>query len=313
MWTSVTATVVSRGYNLGHGLLIAPDALGLVLTTMLQHLLRIVLYIRFVVPHVHRINWLSWNLSGMIQMAKTYKRYPTYVHWANVLVIFSASLPAAVLPLFGYPLTDIGYYVHALVLLDIPIRLMGAGIASVFTQKAAEIMRDRPHELWQHSYALFKNMCLISLAFLMVVLIFGQWGYGLVFGEAWKAAGLLAEVLVIHFFFRMISSPLSALFFVLNAEKQNFIFHSALTIGRALCLWIAAQHDLTFVAIMWWYGLINALYYLVYLVLLLRLLNAPILRLLAQTLALTTVAVAMALFIRYLLFGEVGPLITALW
>jgi O-antigen/teichoic acid export membrane protein len=312
MWTSITATIVSRTYNLGHGILIAPNALGLVFTTAWQHALRIFLYVRFVIPKTPLKWWKDWDWKGIGAVAKTYGRYPTYVHWSNVLVIFSAGLPPAFLPLYGYSLTDLGYYVHALVLLDIPIRLMGAGIASVFTQKAAEILRDRPQELWQHSYALFQNMLWLSLAFLGVVLVFGQWAYGIIFGSSWQAAGLLSEVLVLHFFFRMISSPLSAIFLVLKSEKQNFYFHLSLTIARILSLWLACCAELGFMSVMWWYGVVNALFYLIYLGLILQLLGGPVLRLITKTLFYTILVILISSFARLLIFKDPGPLLSHL-
>jgi len=313
MWTSVTATVVSRCYNLAHGLLIGPNAIGLVLTTAWQHTLRAILYFRFVIPNAKQTLVTAWDPPAMLAMARTYGRYPTYVHWSNVLVIFSAGLPAALLPFFGYSLVDLGYYVHALVLLDIPIRLMGAGIASVFTQKASEILNDRPHELWRHGYALFRNMLWLSLVFLAIVLVFGEWGYGLVFGENWQKAGLLAEVLALHFFFRMISSPLSAIFFVIKAEKQNFYFHFALTSARILSLWTAASLQLDFMAVMWWYGLTNAAFYLLYLGMILRLLGGSVWPLITKTVVVAVLVIAVACVIRFAIFNQHSPLLYGIW
>jgi lipopolysaccharide exporter len=313
MWTSVTATVASRSYNLCHGLLIGPDALGLIVTTALQHSMRFLLYLRFVIAD-HSIRWWrQWHFQGMLQMAKTYLRYPTYVHWSNVLVIFSAGLPPALLPFYGYSLTDLGYYVHALVLLDIPIRLMGAGIASVFTQKAAEIMRDRPEALRAQSLQLYRYILGISLIFLFIVLVLGQWGYALVFGNSWQQAGTLAEVLVLFFFFRMISSPLSALFYVLKAEKQNFYFHLSLTIARFLSLWWGATAHLDFLSVMCWYALVNAMFYLIYIALILQLLRASQWIWLLRTLGLTAGVMIAAASVRFLLFGHVGPFMQWIW
>jgi O-antigen/teichoic acid export membrane protein len=313
MWTSVAATVGSRSYNLCHGLWIGPDALGLIITTALQHCLRIILYLRFVITDSSIRWWRQWNYKGMLDMAKTYLRYPTYVHWSNVLVIFSAGLPPALLPIYGYALSDLGYYVHALVLLDIPIRLMGAGIASVFTQKAAEIMRDRPEALRPQSLQLYRYILGLSLVFLFIVLVFGEWGYAFVFGSSWQSAGSLAEVLVLYFFFRMISSPLSALFYVLKAEKQNFYFHLSLTIARLLCLWWAASAHLDFLSVMCWYALVNALFYLIYIALILQLIRGSHWIWISRTLALTVGVMIAAAVLRLLLFGDMGPLMQWIW
>jgi lipopolysaccharide exporter len=317
LWTSVTSTILSRGYNVTHGLLIAPDAVGLIITTAIQHISRVALYLRFVIPNKPEKWWRGCTWQQIKQIGATYWRYPTYVHWSNVLVVFSASLPAGMLPLYGYSLSDIGYYVHALVLLDIPIRLMGSGIASVFTQKAADQMHHRfaddgTDRLLHQCQSLFSYMLVMSLAFLMIVLIAGQWGYALVFGTSWSAAGVLAEILVVHYFFRMISSPLSALFFVLHAEKTNFYFHLSLTFARVGILWCGGIQHWSFTEIMLGYAVINGLWYLAYLAIIWRLLGAPIVPMLSKTLLYTGLIMTLALMIRCFLFDNQSPWLTLL-
>ncbi len=308
MWTSVSSTILSRIYNVYHGWIIGPDAIGLVITTGLQHILRTLLYLRFVIGNLTALRRNNWNYKGMLEVAKAYSRYPTYVHWSNVLVIFSGALPPAVLAYYGYALQDIGYYVHALVLLDIPIRLMGSGIASVFTQKAAEINRDRPEELGPQGAKLYHNMLIVSCVFLFVVLSAGEWGYVLVFGNNWRTAGLIAELLAIFYFFRMISSPISAVFFVLKAERQNFVFHLSLTFVRLITLCLCATYGLDFIALMGWYALINALWYMLYLAQILHLIRIAALTTLLKTLVITLGVVISSMLLRWLIFDDPGPL-----
>ncbi|MEN9638810.1 MAG: hypothetical protein RLZZ262_678 [Bacteroidota bacterium] len=308
MWTSVASTVVSRFYNIAHGLFIGPHAVGLVITTGLQHVLRMVLYVRYVIPDITALHRRNWNLQAMLEVAKTYRHYPTFVQWSNVLVIFSGALPPAVLAYYGYALQDIGYYVHALVLLDIPIRLMGSGIASVFTQKAAEIIQNRPEELPQHGRKLFSNMLLISCVFLFIVLGAGEWGYTLVFGEPWKTAGIIAEILAIFYFFRMISSPISAVVFVMHAEKQNFFFHVSLTVVRFITLWWTARSGLDFIAIMGWYAIVNAAWYFIYLIMILQLMRIGLGSILIRTFLITGMILICSIGLRMLIFNDPGPL-----
>jgi O-antigen/teichoic acid export membrane protein len=151
------------------------------------------------------------------------------------------------------------------------------------------------------------------LVFLFIVLVFGEWGYAFVFGSSWQSAGSLAEVLVLYFFFRMISSPLSALFYVLKAEKQNFYFHLSLTIARLLCLWWGASAHLDFLSVMCWYALVNALFYLIYIALILQLIRGSHWIWISRTLALTVGVMIAAAGLRLLLFSDMGPLMQWLW
>jgi O-antigen/teichoic acid export membrane protein len=280
---STSSTLASKVFNLFYGLKIAPTVAGLVITTGLQYVLRIVAYARFGLTDFGVRMHEKISMAELKATAKTYRDYPLYIHWGNVINIFSNNLPAAMLPMLGFTMSDVGYYTNSLIVLDMPIRLLGAGIASVFLQKAAELSRDRREELNTHTWRLYKNILFVSLAFLFVVTAFGEPLYTWVLGENWRIAGRAVEVLVLFYFFRMLASPLSVLFNVLRREKEQFIFQVVLAVARIASLIVGSLYTHDFIELMWIYALVNAVFYFIYTIRIFQLLRYNVWRMILIT------------------------------
>jgi O-antigen/teichoic acid export membrane protein len=301
IWSTST-TFVSKAFNVFYGLRIAPTVAGLVVTTAVQYVLRVAGYARFALVDFKERLQQKTTRAEMREVMQEYRDYPIYIHWGNVINIFSNNLPAALLPLLGFTLADVGYYSNSLILLDLPIRMLGAGISAVFMQKAAELVRHRRHELATHTWRLYKNILFVSLLFMMVVMLLGEPLYTLFLGNNWSTAGRAAEVLIIFYFFRMISAPLSALFNVLRKEKESFIFQVVLAAARIGGLFIGALYTTDFIQLMWIYTIINAVLYFVYCIWIFKLIEYPIAKASAITLGGFGAVLAVVYVLRILVF-----------
>jgi O-antigen/teichoic acid export membrane protein len=262
--TSTATTLAVKSFNVAYGALISATVGGLILTTLLQHFLRVVTYFKWVLTDAKERIKDKITTREMRTVASEYKEFPLFIYWGNVLNMFSNSFPAAILPWLGFGLNDVGFYGFSLVVLDLPLRLLGAGVASVFMQKATELI-DRPNnEIAHHTWRLFKNIVGLSSVFLFFIFAFGEPLYVIAFGEEWRVAGQTAEILGIFYFFRLISNPIASLFNTLRREKHFFIFQVLLMIVRALSLIIGAYYTQDFVQLMWIFSLSNAVMYFVF-------------------------------------------------
>jgi O-antigen/teichoic acid export membrane protein len=258
---STGVTLASRVFNVVYGSLISATASGLILTTLLQHLLRMVGYSWWVITDTTSRIRERFSWSELKRVAAFYKEYPLFIYWGNVLNIFSAALPAALLPALGFGLESVGYFGYSMIILDLPLRMLGSGVASVFQQKAAELQRERPDQLHTHTVRLFRSLVFISVLFTLFIFFAGEPLYALFFGEQWREAGHAAEWLVIYYFFRMITSPLTVLYTILRKEREYFVFQIALTVSRALSLLVGALITDSFIGLMIIFSLTNALLY----------------------------------------------------
>jgi len=254
-------TLITKLFNVGYGLLVSVGAAGLIWTTMLQHGMRVAAYLRFVIREAGSVLLLRPTLKELGRVARHYRAFPLYIYWGNVLNTFSGALPAALLPVLGYGMDAVGYFAYGVILLDLPIRLLGSGVASVFQQKSAELIRDRPLELLGHTHRLFRALLLLSGVYSLFIWFFGEPIYVVFFGERWATAGVLAEWLVLYYFFRMVSSPLSVLFTTLRKERALFIFQLGLTFFRIASILIGAHYSPDFMGVMIAFSITNAVAY----------------------------------------------------
>ena len=258
---STTITLLTKAFNAGYGFWIHAGPAGLILTTLLQHGLRAWAYLQWVIKDssarlTERIRW-----QEIKRVARLYKEFPLFIYWGNVLSIFSAALPAALLPLVGFDLAAVGFYGYSIIILDLPIRLLGSGVASVFQQKSAELVRNRPHELKRHALKLMGGLTLLALPFTVLIWMLGEESYSILFGSQWVVAGAAAECLVWYYLFRMISSPLTVLYTTLRKEKNLFLFQVILTVLRICALVGGAYLTNDFIELMILFSAVNAVAY----------------------------------------------------
>jgi len=107
--------------------------------------------------------------------------------------------------------------------------------------------------------------------------------------------------LVIFYFFRMISSPLSSLFTTLRKEKQFFIFQVFLTVLRYGALVLGAAWTDDFISLMWVYTLVNAVAYFIFCIWIFRLINFSLIRVVVFTLGTTIPVFLLGWYIKTLL------------
>jgi O-antigen/teichoic acid export membrane protein len=283
LW-STTTTLASKIFNALYGWLVSASVAGLVFTTLLQHFLRVFTYAAFILTDFSKQLKEKFSWQEIKQIAKEYKEFPLYIYWGNVINILSNNLPAALLTPLGFAIDNVGYYSYSLIVLDLPIRLLGAGVASVFMQKAAELAHNRMHELADHTWRLYKVIVYISLFFSFVVFVFGEKLYLLMLEERWVTAGRAAEVLIIFYYFRMISAPLSSLFNILRKEKQYFAFQVLLVILRVGALVIGAMFTTDFIHLMFIYSMVNAIAHFGFCIWIFRLIKFSALKVFAFTL-----------------------------
>lgn len=302
LW-STTTTLVAKGFNALYGWKISATTSGLVLTTILQHLMRTVTYCAFVISDFRERMKDRFTRKELMAVGKEYKEFPIYIYWGNVINVFSSNLPAALLTTFGFSVDYVGFYAYSLIVLDLPIRMLGAGVTTVFLQKAAELVHDRKHQLAAHTWKVYKIMVVVSLFFSVIIFVFGEKLYLLLLQDRWSTAGQAAEVLIIFYFFRMISSPLSSLFNIFRKERQFFIFQVMLTIMRFASLFIGAWYTDDFVTLMLIYSLVNAVAYFIFCIWIFKLVEFSTTRVFYFTFLTSVGGFGFGYLLKVLLFG----------
>jgi O-antigen/teichoic acid export membrane protein len=176
---------------------------------------------------------IRWN--RMVEGAKRYKNFPIYSTWSALLNTASQQLPALLLAFFFSP-QIVGFFAIGLQVIILPINLIGRSISQVFFQKASEAKYEG--QLGRVAEEVFGRLVSLGMFPFLLSAVLGKDLLSFVFGFQWSEAGVYVQVLSLSAFFAFISLPISTLFSVLEAQKEETIFNIFFFISRAVSLGI---------------------------------------------------------------------------
>lgn len=153
-----------------------------------------------------------------------------------------------------------GLYALTQRVLSAPVSLLAASVLEVFKRESVREFRERGNcsRAYRHT---FKVLLVLGAGPALLLLLCAPWLFALVFGEAWRSAGELAQLMAPLFLLNFIASPLSYVFFVTGRQKADLLWQVALfatTLGAFLAEGSVRQQVL-------WYVIGYSGLYLVYL------------------------------------------------
>jgi O-antigen/teichoic acid export membrane protein len=260
---SLPVTLGTKLFNVGYGKFKSSTVEGLIITNGLLFAARIYLYFTRVLPNAREFLRLKVSPEELRAVKNDYKEYPRLVMWSNVLNTASSYLPIVILPIFLASTRPSGLFTYALLVLDLPTRLLGSAVTRVYYQRAVELHRSSVEEMADATWRLFKMLSLLVVLPLIILGISGEWLYEFVFGSEWSEAGLLASILGGYYYFRLVSAPISSVFNIVRKERALFKFQSLLFSFRLVSLLLTCWQTDDLVTIIVVYTLANALTYIV--------------------------------------------------
>lgn len=153
----------------------------------------------------------------MKMQAIRYNRLPKYSVLAHGTESTSTNIPHILLSNF-FGAAAVGYFSLARRMIVIPISIISGAVGDVFLQRAS-----REYNLNGRCDKLFiKTLLLLSaIGFPPFLLLFLSAPdlFAFIFGEQWRMAGILTQIMTFPFFLQFVVSPLSHMFTI--AEKQS--------------------------------------------------------------------------------------------
>lgn len=180
----------------------------------------------------------SEKRAAFMKIGKIYRRFPIYILPAELMNVVCAQLPVFVF-LWIFNPKDSGYFSFILTLLNVPISLFAGAILDVFKEKASRDYRETGscREVYLNT---LKKMLMISVFPFIFIWFLGNDIIIFLFGEQWSGAGKFLNILLFMFLLKFISSPLSFIFYIVNKQREDFMWHIYILISTALTLYIGA-------------------------------------------------------------------------
>lgn len=158
--------------------------------------------------------------------ARQHADFPKYLVPAHSFNMASFQSPVVLLgSFFGSAVA--GYFMLTQRVIGAPMSIVAGAIGDVFRQQASEAYA-RTGECAGLYRKTFSKLLLLSLPPFLVFYLAAPALFAWVFGDAWRASGEYARVLVPMLFFQFVTSPLSSLFFIAGKQRLDLLWQSGL-------------------------------------------------------------------------------------
>lgn len=145
---------------------------------------------------------------------------------SNLLNALVGQLPLLMIGMRHGPVAA-GLFALTQRVLAAPISLLAASVLEVFKRQSVHDFQTLGNCSHAYRYT-FKTLLLLGIGPSVVLFLFSPTLFASMFGEAWRPAGALAQILAPLYFLNFIASPLSYVFFVAGKQKIELVWQVAL-------------------------------------------------------------------------------------
>jgi len=185
-------------------------------------------------------------LVKILAVAKRYRKFPLYYTWGELLIripLFLTSL--IIIRYFGQD--KLGYYSLSLIVLSLPSALIAGSITEALRPRIAMAKHEGKHaELLEKVYA--RLVALMIFPF-MILGLFGNRLFPIVFGSEWLEAGIIAQILVFRVFFATTFSQHLSLVNIMERQELDVILNVTKTIITLASLLLGVYFNNLFLAL----------------------------------------------------------------
>lgn len=178
-----------------------------------------------------------FNIKKITVIAKKYKKFPILdVPTALINLIANQAPNLLLASLFSSSVS--GFYYLTQRVLQAPITLISGSVLDVFKQRASN-----DYKLYGNCRDIYKKTFLLLLIMALppsiILVIWVEDIFELVFGSDWRVAGEYAQILIPALFLRFIVNPLSFVIYIADKQHINLIGMSFLCCSILMSLFVA--------------------------------------------------------------------------
>lgn len=224
---SVYRAVASASVQLSVGAVKA-GAFGLISGQILSHI--VANYFQ-IMAATREFSFSIVDRKGILLQAKRYINFPKFSMPAALVSAFNGNLPTIVLPM-AYGLSLSGFFFLAYKILAMPVQIAGKSISNVFFQKIS----SEKDQISEHVSVVQKKLAIISAPFFVLLFIVLPDLFAFVFGEDWREAGVIAQILTPVLFFQFINFPTGNVMITMEKQKESLFWQSVMLLMKVVAL-----------------------------------------------------------------------------
>lgn len=258
---AMSQSLILNSTKTGAGL-IYPSAGALVLLTVFGNMLyalQLWLGSKKWSDKTDHINTPSENPIDLKKVAYKYQDFPFYRAPQMLINALTQSLPVLLLGVYFGPAVA-GFFALSRTALGGPAALLGGAVGSVFYPKVTEVVNrgENPQAiLVKSTFALFG----IAIIPFLVIMLFGPWVFGMVFGAAWEVSGEYARWMSLWIVTSLAARPVIAVIPALKLQGFFLMYEVlflAIKIGSLLLGFYWFNSHLMMVSL---YSIVSAFFY----------------------------------------------------
>lgn len=167
-------------------------------------------------------------------MARRFIKFPKYSIVSELMNFLSSQLPVLLFkPFFGDNMLGLYSFSHRYI--STPVQLLSISISSVFIQEASSLNNSPPKQA-ELSFSLFKKQIVLGLFPFLVLGLWGEQLFTIIFGPDWSFSGFLAQLISPWLFAVVVGSPLSAMLIVKEKQNVSMWYNILLLCSRVISL-----------------------------------------------------------------------------
>jgi teichuronic acid exporter len=213
------------GASLGIGA-VNPVPAGLIVADLAGRIANSLYLVRWSMRNLPRL-WTRPRRQELAAVARRYREYP-YISAPGTLINVTGGILTPIMIYASFNAAASGQFALLDRSVNLPLGLVVISVAQVFTaQFSAELVRD-PAAAAAHFRQTLRYLALLAVPPMLVLIVAGPWLFALVFGEQWRLAGELGQLMAPAFGSLLIAGPLHMVLTVMGYQKLQ----TAWEIGR---------------------------------------------------------------------------------
>jgi len=238
---AIVQSFVLNGAKVGGGA-VAPVGIVLVICTIIGYLLHSSLLYLFSKNKIVPTSKDTTGNIGLLFLARKYIDFPLFRAPQAFLNLSSQSIPILMLAGFFGPAAA-GFYTLARTIVALPANLMGKAVGDVFYPRIAEASTNSEPILQLFTKATLALM-VVGLPPYLIIFLYGEWLFSIIFGGEWIEAGFFAGWLSIWIYTMFITSVCTNTLAVINGQRFNLLFTIIKVIFRVLSIYACVYFSL---------------------------------------------------------------------
>lgn len=219
----VIETASAQGMKISLGLL-SPTFLSLFISQVAGYILSLALAAKY------KKTKLNFSRKKLLWALRKYNRFILYNTPAVLVNTVALQLPVFMIARYFGP-ELVGYYMLAIRLIEVPLKIVGNAISQVYYKQAADIFRSGPENLLKLYRRTVVKLSLAMIFPAILVMAFAESIIPYVLGERWSEVGGIMMFLVVWKFFEFINYPVSTTLTVINEQHIDFGLKCVFSLG----------------------------------------------------------------------------------